>query len=62
MSKLPNGDRALVPIEKLTEYTLNPEHPGGRHKARVFKAAPGLTLDDAAFLQQTVIEVARTHT
>lgn len=59
--KLPNGDRAIVPLEKFIEYSLNPDHPEGRHKARVFKAALGLTLDDAAFLQTTVQAVASIH-
>jgi hypothetical protein len=61
MSKLPNGDRAVVPLEKFTEYALNPTHPTGRHKARVFRAALGLTLDDAEFLRKTVQSVAETH-
>lgn len=61
MPKLPNGDRALVPLEKFTEYALNEEHPAGKHKARVFKAALGLTLEDAAFLQGQVQAIASTH-
>ena len=61
MAKLPNGDKAVVPLEKFTEYALNPEHPSGRHKARVFKAALGLTFEDAAFLQETVKKLASTH-
>jgi hypothetical protein len=61
MSKLPNGDKAFVPLEKFTEYSLNPAHPGGRHKARVFKAALGITLENAGFLQKTVQLIAVTH-
>ncbi len=57
MSKLPNGDKAVVPIEKFTEYSLNSEHPTGRHKARVFKARLGLTLSDVDFLRSKVINV-----
>jgi hypothetical protein len=34
--KLPNGDIAIVEIEKLRDYCLSSEHPRGRHKARVF--------------------------
>ncbi len=60
MSKLPNGDRAFVPLEKFTEYSLNPDHPSGRHKAKVFKSALGLTREDAGFLQQTVLSIAAT--
>lgn len=60
MAKLPNGERAVIPLEKLTEYSLNPEHPTGRHKARVFRAALGLTLKDADFLREEVHLAART--
>ena len=57
---LPNGDRAVVEIDKLSEYCLNPEHPRGRHKARVFAAAVGFTMDHAAELQQALVDAART--
>ncbi|MEK7808592.1 MAG: DUF6883 domain-containing protein [Chloroflexota bacterium] len=58
--KLPNADRAEVEIEKLREYCLNSSHPRGKHKARVFKAALGLTDDDADALRQKLIEIAPT--
>jgi hypothetical protein len=54
MSKLPNYIQAVIPLEKLSEYALNPDHPTGRHKARVFKAALGLTLADVYFLQSKI--------
>jgi hypothetical protein len=44
--KLPNGDRAIVDLEKLRAYCLNPQHPRGRHKARVF-ASFGIREADA---------------
>ena len=44
--KLPNGDHALVDIRKLLEYCLNPQHPRGRNKARVF-ASVGIREADA---------------
>jgi len=34
--KMPGGDKAIVEREKLTGYCLNPNHPRGKHKARVF--------------------------
>lgn len=58
---LPNGDRAVVEIDKLAEYCLNPEHPRGRHKARVFAAAVGFTSDHATELQQALVDAARTQ-
>ena len=59
MPKLPNGDRAVVEIEKLREYSLNPLHSRGRHKARVFRVALGLTQADAEWLREQLLRVAR---
>lgn len=45
--KLPNGDRAIIDVAgKLLGYCLNHEHRLGRHKARVFSSALGITSDD----------------
>lgn len=46
-------------LEKLTEYSLNPNHDKGGHKARVFRAALGITLDDAEWLRDELLRVAR---
>lgn len=62
MQKLPNAENAVVPIEKLRDYCLNPHHAeGGSDKARVFRAALGLTRDDAEHLREMILEAARTH-
>jgi hypothetical protein len=61
MAKLPNSDKAIIPLEKFAEYALNPKHPSGRHKARVFQAALGLTIDDAEYLQEIIQEIVQTH-
>lgn len=53
--KLPNAERAVVEIEKLTVYSLNPEHEVGKHKAVVFKVALGITLDDADSLRELIL-------
>ena len=53
--KLPNAERAVVPIEKLRDYSLNASHPNGKHKARVFRAALGFTADDAERLRQMIL-------
>ena len=55
--KLPNGDRAFVDIRKLADYCLNPGHLRGRHKARVFASALGLTADNAQELRQLAAAV-----
>jgi hypothetical protein len=58
--KLPNGERAIVPIEKLRDYCLNPTHRVGSHKAHVFESVLGLTAAQAAELQQRLLAVVRT--
>ena len=59
--KLPNGDKAIVAIEKLTAYALDPTHPKGRHKARVFARALGLTAADADFLRAELPRAAASE-
>jgi hypothetical protein len=59
--RLPNGDRAIVPPEKLTDYCLNPNHPRGRHKARVFAAALGITLEEADQLREALLAAAASE-
>ena len=56
--QLPNSDKAVVEIEKLRDYTLNPNHPVGKHKARVFKAALGITLKEAEWLRDRAFGIA----
>lgn len=55
--KLPNPSRAFVADEKLAGYCLNPAHPRGRHKARVF-AAVGITEASAPVLKAALLEAA----
>ena len=59
--RLPGGDKAIVEIEKLTEYCLNPEHPRGKHKARVFESVLGFTLANAEELREALLEAAVTE-
>lgn len=56
MGLLPNHQNAVIPIEKLTEYCLNEEHPAGKEKARVFKSVLGLTSDNASLLKEIILE------
>ena len=58
---LPNREQAVVDLAKLSDYCLNPDHPRGRHKARVFASALGLTLADAESLRATLLSVALDH-
>jgi hypothetical protein len=56
--KLPNSDRAVVDLAKLREYCLNPSHPRGRHKARVFAASLGITARNAGLLRDALLQAA----
>jgi hypothetical protein len=58
--RLPNANRAIVDIAKLRDYCLDPEHPRGKHKARVFSAALGLIKDDAEVLRSALFAAALT--
>ena len=57
--KLPGGANAIVDISKLRDYCLDPQHPRGRHKARVFAAALGLEQEDAEVLRNALLGAAR---
>jgi Domain of unknown function (DUF6883) len=57
--KLPNAQDAVVDLKKLTDYLLNPDHPRGKHKARVLEAKCGITVDHADLLRRELIEVAK---
>ena len=58
--KLPNGEHAIVEIDKLLHYCLDRDHPRGRHKARVFASALGLTIEHAPFLREQLKAAARS--
>jgi hypothetical protein len=57
--KLPNGESAILDIRKLSGYCLSPEHPRGRHKARVFRDALGISRNDAADLRARLLNAAQ---
>ena len=57
--KIPGGERAVVDIAKLQDYCLSPQHPRGRHKARVFASVLGITVNDADLLRQALLKAAR---
>jgi uncharacterized protein DUF6883 len=56
--RLPNCHKAFVEIDKLRNYSLNSKHPVGKHKARVFAAALGITIEDAEWLRARALEAA----
>lgn len=56
--KLPNGASAVIPMEKLVGYCLNPNHSSGKHKARVFASALGITATNAEDLRKLISQAA----
>ena len=52
---LPGWERAEIPRDKLVRYVLNPEHPRGRDKARVFRAVLGIGQEDADYLHDELV-------
>jgi hypothetical protein len=59
--RLPGGENAVVDLEKLVSYCLNPEHARGKHKARVFARVLGLTAQHAELLRAALLEAAITN-
>lgn len=47
-------------LRKLRDYCLNPAHPRGRQKARVFASALDLGADDATELRDALLFAARS--
>ena len=58
--KLPNPNNAYIDDNKLVGYALNFNHAEGKHKARVFKAALGLTVENLAELKNALLEAVKT--
>ena len=55
------GDVVTIDVEgKLRGYALNPLHPTGKNKARVFKSALGFTQAGAENLEKQIREQVRT--
>lgn len=54
--RLPHAEQARIPTEKLVGYALDPDHPRGRHKARVFASALTITVRDWRYLHDQILE------
>lgn len=54
--KLPQGSSAFIDLNKLQTYSLNPNHPRGKHEARLFAAILGLTNSDAELLKHFILQ------
>lgn len=60
-NKLSGAENAVINPKKLTEYALNPDHPVGRHKARVFESALGFNKDNADDLLKQLYQGVKTN-
>ena len=58
--KIPNAEHAIVDIRKLRNYSLNSKHNSGKHKARVFSSALGITNNDAEELREVLLQAVKT--
>ncbi|MCK5329396.1 MAG: hypothetical protein KAR36_12395 [Candidatus Latescibacteria bacterium] len=56
---IPNAERAVVDIRKLRDYCLNPLHDEGKHKARLFATALGMTANDAEHLRDVLLQAVK---
>ena len=54
--RLPKAENATIPTDKLLRYALDPNHERGRHKARVFDSALGITAADWRYLHDQILE------
>jgi len=59
MARLPNSQRAILDIQKIEDYCVNPQHPRGRHKARLFRELLGAVRTDGSWLRDALMEAVQ---
>ncbi len=52
---LPFAERAQADDSKFLGYCLDTDHPYGKHKARVFRSALGITIDNWQILRDAIL-------
>jgi len=52
---LPDASQAVIPQDKLVQYSLNPDHPVGGEKARLFASRLGITVDNWKTLRDQIL-------
>ncbi len=57
--RVPNGENAFIDIRKLVEYSLDPNHKVGMHKAIVFERVLGLNQGNADELVDALLSAVR---
>ncbi|MGC2238323.1 MAG: DUF6883 domain-containing protein [Pyrinomonadaceae bacterium] len=58
---VPNAEKAVVDLHKLTDYCLNPEHEIGKHKARIFESVLDLKGENAEELKDALLNAVKTN-
>lgn len=58
---LPNYKGARIERRKLETYALNPSHPEGRHKARVFRRVLGFEQEHWRLFAQNILDELPYH-
>ena len=58
---IPHAQTAEVDLRKLRDYCLDLDHEEGKHKARLFAAALGITADQAENLRAALLEMILTN-
>ncbi|CAA9351344.1 hypothetical protein AVDCRST_MAG84-2886 [uncultured Microcoleus sp.] len=59
--KLPNAEAAFIDIHKLRDYSLNMQHDRGKHKARLFLAILGLSVENAEERELILLEAIQIY-
>ncbi|MGK7899511.1 MAG: DUF6883 domain-containing protein [Xenococcus sp. (in: cyanobacteria)] len=59
--KLPNPEKAIIDNQKLEGYCLNLNHADGKHKARVFKSALNLNVNNVDELKAALIKSVKNN-
>ena len=59
--KLPNPEQTIIDDSKLVGYCLNPNHVDGKHKARVFKSALNITIENAEELKLALFNAVKKY-
>jgi hypothetical protein len=54
--KLPNFESAFIDRNKLWNYSLNPQHDRGKHKAKLFAAILDLDSNSGEILQALILD------
>jgi len=58
---IPNAECSIIDVRKLRDYCLNPIHDEGKHKARLFATALGMTRDHTKELCDALLQAVKVH-